>query len=318
MPLLPDHIIKFLEHSFNDKTSLELLNLLIKRINQLCFEECQIDRVACTLTPMCTRRFLLKLRIKNGLSVEDLPQFCYSVHKGIIERDFRNKTVVYKPFDAYLYIIDFLDIFFHGDYRKLNKFISFKNFDEAKNIFNYRRNHKNENFDYYFGKNYIIFKFGERVHIMFLKDNYVLCNANRENIPNLELLYELCRFYNELYFQDVKVNLVHNDSVEIILKIPEDILLKVQKTSPEKVDSKSDLYFWDGFAEDLQFMMQFCKEIKLEMDQYNNLSIKLYIRIEGNNSNVKKEKIALKFRDLKILFNFVNRIYNDYYVIWLK
>ena len=109
MPLSPHDILKFFEDA-DDTYDFELLNLLIKRLNVLCFEECEIDRISCTLSPKCTRRFLLKLRIKAGLATEDLPKFCYSVHKNVVLRDFRNKTVVYRPFDSFLYLVDFLDI----------------------------------------------------------------------------------------------------------------------------------------------------------------------------------------------------------------
>ena len=70
MPLEPRHIIEFIGDAPNDKFNSELLDLLIKRVNKLCFDECQIDRIQCTLTPLCTRRFLLKLRIKNGLNLD--------------------------------------------------------------------------------------------------------------------------------------------------------------------------------------------------------------------------------------------------------
>ncbi|TXT59890.1 MAG: hypothetical protein BAJALOKI3v1_1000001, partial [Promethearchaeota archaeon] len=89
MPLEEKHILSFLSNPVNERFNSELLNLLIERIDELCFKECQVDRIACTLTPMCSRRFLLKLRIKNSLGMEDLPKFCYSVHKGIVEREFR-------------------------------------------------------------------------------------------------------------------------------------------------------------------------------------------------------------------------------------
>ncbi|MHA1724030.1 MAG: hypothetical protein ACTSXH_04210 [Promethearchaeota archaeon] len=46
MPLEPNHLLNFLETSFNEKYNSELLELLIKRIDKLCFEECQIDRMA--------------------------------------------------------------------------------------------------------------------------------------------------------------------------------------------------------------------------------------------------------------------------------
>jgi len=131
MPLQPEHIAKFLDENVDVKFKTELLKLLRERIDRLCFKECEIDRIQCTLTPLCTRRTLLKIRLLNGLTLEDQPNFCYSVHKNIIFRDFRNKTVIYKPNDAYLYLIDFFDVFFHGDYRKLNKFFSKEDFKET-------------------------------------------------------------------------------------------------------------------------------------------------------------------------------------------
>lgn len=45
MPLEPKHIKNFLKNSANDKFNSELLDLIIKRLNKLCFEECQIDRI---------------------------------------------------------------------------------------------------------------------------------------------------------------------------------------------------------------------------------------------------------------------------------
>ena len=278
MPLHPSHILRFLSNVSNEKDNTELLNLLIKRINNLCFNECQVDRVACTLTPLCSRRFLLRLRIKNGLKIDDLPKFCYSVLKGVIERDFRGKTVVYKPFDSYLYLVDFLDIFFHGDYRKLNKFLSFKKWDDAFQIFNDRILYRNENFEYQITDNFnfLIFKFEDRLNIIYIDEGYVICNANRENITNLELLKGICELYKKIYFPDVQVALDPSDSVLISIIITNDILSKVKPNpgiSNERdnklmieniavIDSKPEGYskldyFWKVFSDDLESLMQF-------------------------------------------------------------
>ncbi|MFW9882411.1 MAG: hypothetical protein ACFFG0_55825 [Candidatus Thorarchaeota archaeon] len=164
MPLHSRDILQFLAKESDTKIKSELIDLLRSRIDNLCFEQCQIDRIQCTLTPLCSRRFLNKLRIKSGLKTEDLPQFCYSVHKGVVERYFRNKTLIYRPFDAYLYLIDFLDVFFHGDYRKLNKFISFNKWDEVFKIFDDRIHNRNEKFEYLKIDNYLILKFEDRIH----------------------------------------------------------------------------------------------------------------------------------------------------------
>ena len=318
MPLTPDKILKFLDNESETKFKSELLDLLRKRIDKLCFDECEKDRILCTLTPLCSRRFLLKLRIKNDLKLDELPKFCYSVHKGVIERFFRNKTIVYRPYDAYLYLIDFLDVFFHGDYRKLNKFLSFKNWDEAFKIFDDRIHNRNEKFDYLLTENYLVFKFEDRIHVIFLNEIYVLCNANRENIPDLELLEGICKLYSGINFPEVKLRQRQSKHVEITVKVPYDVLNEISTEPSIKNDSKADKYFWNTFWEDLNALTQYCDEIHLQMDKNQNLEIILYLRTETSNYDEEENPVPLRFRDLGLILNFINRIYQDYYIIYLN
>lgn len=318
MPLTADEILKFLDNESEAKFKTELLDLLRKRIDNLCFEDCERDRIQCTLTPLCSRRFLLKLRIKNGLKYEDLPKFCYSVHKGVIERFFRNKTVVYRPYDAYLYLIDFLDVFFHGDYRKLNKYLSFKNWEDSFKIFDDRINNRNEKFDYLLTDNYLIFKFEDTIHVIFLKEQYVLCNANRENIPNLELLEGVCRLYSGIYFPEINLKQRQSKHVEITVKVPYDVLNEVSAVPSKEKDSKADQYFWNTFWEDLNALSQYCDEIHLQMDLNQNLEIILYLSTETSIIDEDENPVPLRFRDLRLILNFINRIYQDYYIVWVE
>jgi len=317
MPLNEEHILKYLSKESDAKTKSELIDLLKIRIDKLCFEECERDRIACTLQPKCSRRFLLKMRIKSGLTIEDLPKFCYSVHKGVIERYFRNKTVIYRPYDSYLYLIDFLDIFFHGDYRKLNKFISFNKWDEVFKIFDDRIHNRNENFNYLLIDDYLIIKFEDRLHIAFLKEKYVLCNANRENIASLELLYGIGKIYASLYFPEVKLTYMTSKHIEVTLKVPADVLTEVSREPTHTNNSKADQYFWNTFWEDLNALTQICNQINLNTDKNQNLEIILYINLLTNNYNEEGQKSRLRFRDLRLIFNFITRIYQDYYIIWV-
>ncbi|MHA1273898.1 MAG: hypothetical protein ACTSVV_15130 [Promethearchaeota archaeon] len=312
MPLSPRHIEDFLADETNDKLNTELLDLLIKRINQLCFEECQIDRITCTMSPSCSRRFLLKLRIKNGLPREDLPLFCYDIQKKTIMRDFRGKSVIYKPFDAYLYLIDFLDIFFHGDYRKLNKFLTFKEFDKALKIFDDRRENRNENFIYIFTDNYIVFDYENRIHVIFLEKNYVLCNALRDSIESLELLKAICDLHAKPFFPNIKVNLIPGDSVELSMTIPNKIVLSIEEDKFFHGENKSHSYFWNEFADDLYNITDFCKEINLYFDKNANLKIKLYISLLTNLISRNKKRLKIRFRNLKIIFDFFNRLIEEF------
>lgn len=317
MPLDPNHLINFLENISNDKFSSEMLFLLINRIDKLCFEECQIDRIACTLTPMCTRRFLLKLRIKNNLTIDDLPEFCYSVQKNALYRDFYGKTVVYKPFDAYLYLIDFLDVFFHGDYRKLNKFISFKNWDDTFKIFDDRID-RGEDFRYQLTGNYMIFKYGDRIHIIFINEKYALCNAHRENINSLEILFGLCELYRKFHFPEFKVKYNPSKFVEISAIVPRDVIFNISSNpNPEEDLSKLDDYFWNTFPKDLDALLEISQGISLKINQYtHNLVIKLYLNLETN-SYVGVRKNSLRYRDLRLLFNFFYRLYFEFYELHL-
>ena len=317
MPLKPEDIIKFLDNESETKFKTELLNLLNKRINTLCFDECERDRIVCTLTPLCSRRFLLKMRIKNGLNIEDLPQFCYSVHKGVIEREFRNKTVIYRPFDTFLYLIDFLDVFFHGDYRKLNKFISFDNWEDVQKIFDDRINNRNENFKYLLTKDYFIFKFEDKIHVMFIKDKFVLCNANREHISSLDLLFGICKLCAEQFFPEINLKLLPSKNVEISVKVPYEILIKIGEKPIDEQSTKANDYFWNTFWEDLNALTRYCDEIHLQMDKNQNLEIALSISLLTNNYSEEEKRVPLRFRDLRLILNFVTRIYTDYYIIWV-
>ncbi len=310
MPLEPEHINRFLENDSDMKSRSELIDLLNKRIYKLCFEECQVDRILCTLSPLCSRRFLLKLRILSELNIEDQPKFCYSVQKNIVLRDFRNKTVVYRPFDAYLYLIDFLDVFFHGDYRKLNKFLSKNEFKEAKEIFNDRINNRDEDFQYLISKekNYMIFKYGDRIHIIFIDKGYVLCNANRESIISLELLKGLIDLFSKIFFPEVKIRLVANEHVEVITIIPKATLSEISETPIESEENKKEYYLWNVFPNDLDALSQFCKEINMYIDKKGNFALKLCIGLES---------INLRYRDLRLIFNIIFRLYNDFYILWV-
>ena len=316
-PLQPEHIANFFDDDVDAKFKTELLELLRERIDRLCFKECEIDRIQCTLTPLCTRRTLLKIRLLNGLTLEDQPNFCYSVHKNIIFRDFRDKTVIYKPNDAYLYLIDFFDVFFHGDYRKLNKFFSKEDFKEARKIFNDRINNRDEDFRYFLTKDhdFMIFKYDEKIHVCFINEKYALCNANRENITELKLLFGLCKLFSQIYFPEVKLKYIPDECVEITLIIPKEILSSISNEIPENEDSKRDNYIWNDFPSDLDALSQFCKEINIFIDRKQNLAIKISISVKAENNKNSISSVTLRYRDLRLVFNILFRLYNDFYIL---
>ena len=153
--------------------------------------------------------------------------------------------------------------------------------------------------------------------IIFFEEGYALCNANRENIVSIEMLYSLCKLYADIYFPEVNLSLLGSKHVEISVKIPYDVLTKVKSEAAEVNDSKTDNYFWNTFWEDLNALSQFCDEIHLQMDKNQNLEIALSISLLSSNYSEDEKRLPLRFRDLRLILNFITRIYTDYYIIWV-
>jgi len=318
MPLEQNHIANFLKdkNNSNPRHKSELFNLLRDRIEELC-EICSKDRIRNVLNPMCYHRFLIGLRLLNGLGIEDQPKFCYNVHKDIVFRDFRNKTVIYKPNDAYLYLIDFFDNFFHGGYRRLNLMFAKKDFKAVKKSFDDRINNRDENFQYQLtdDENFMVFKYDEKIHVIFIKENYALCNATREYVKDLELLFGLCKLFARIYFPEIKLKLIQTNCVEIKTIIPKETLQNISATEPKDEDSKRDKYIWNVFPSELDTLSQFSKEINIYLDKKKNLAIRLHIGIESEGILNRPKRFLLRYRDLRLIFNILYRLYNDFYIL---
>jgi hypothetical protein len=216
-----------------------------------------------------------------------------------------------------LYLIDFFDDFFHGDYRKLTKFFSKKDFKEANKIFDDRINNRDEHFQYLLtdDKNFMVFKYEDKIHVAFIKENYALCNATREYITDLELLFGLCKLFARIYFPEIKLKLIPTNCVEIKTVIPKETLQKISVTEPTDEGSKRDKYIWNVFPDELDTLSQFSKEINIYLDKKKDLVIRLHIGIESEGILNRSKRNLLRYRDLRLIFNIFYRLYNDFYVL---
>jgi len=318
MPLEDSDIIQFLNNPVNERFNSEMIDLLIQEIDNLCFKKCQVDRITCTLNPMCTRRFLLNLRIRKGLDLEELPKFCYSVQKGVIERYLKGRTVVYKPSDSYLFLIDFLDIFFHENYRRLNKFITFKNWEEAKELIDEEIANGKE-ISYQKTDRYFFIKYNDELHVIFLDKGYVLCNADREDILNIEQIKGILDLYSDDLFPEVNIKSNQDNVVKIRIKIPNDIVSNINfdKIKEEVNEESNEFYFKEEFHKDLFDLSSYCSKISLSSNFYEDLIINLLINEKTHKYKDEKVQIPLRYRDLKTIITFLDKLYNRYYVIWI-
>ena len=110
-----------------------------------------------------------------------------------------------------------------------------------------------------------------------------------------------------LYFPEIERRIIPNECVEIKSYIPKDILNSVSQEPPKNEDNKEDQYFWNTFANDLDALSQFCKEINLYIDRKENLSIELHLDVNN----------GIRYRDLRLVFNIIFRLYNEFYIIWI-
>ncbi len=61
-----------------------MLTEVFKKMDKTC-QDCQRDRMRCTLRPLCPDRVFLNILIALGTRTSDLPTFCYQVHIRALE-----------------------------------------------------------------------------------------------------------------------------------------------------------------------------------------------------------------------------------------
>jgi hypothetical protein len=68
-----------------------LLSDVLGKMESTC-EECQRDRMRCTLRPLCPERVFLNILISAGAAFDDLPPFCYEVHLRNLDAYLKSKA----------------------------------------------------------------------------------------------------------------------------------------------------------------------------------------------------------------------------------
>jgi adenylate kinase family enzyme len=103
--------------------------------------------------------------------------------------------------------------------------------------------------------------------------------------------------------------------VEIKTIIPKETLQNISSTEPTEEDSKRDKYIWNVFPSELDTLSQFSKEINIYLDKKKDLVIRLHIGIESESILNRPKHSLLRYRDLRLIFNILYRLYNDFYIL---
>jgi replicative DNA helicase len=164
-----------------------------------------------------------------------------------------------------------------------------------------------------------LIKYDDKLHVIFIKEGYVICNANREEIRDLELIKGISNLNSKMSFQETSVRILDDNMVRLMVKIPHDVLTRIkndQIKEDEELD-KPDNYFWNVFHKDLQNLTEHCQKISLIMNNTQDLRIELFLNNDSNNFIDQAKRVPLRFRDLEEVLNFIDKVYNEFYVIWV-
>jgi len=295
-------IIDFLlKHGFK-KQNTELLKIFAKEIDNLC-AKCQRDRIQCTLSPLCSRRFLLKLRIKSGAKLDDVPKFCYRQLVNLIARDKEKKRTLYRPVDSYIYLLDFFAIFFPKNYRSLFKNLSFRKYEEAIDVLESFKRKMKDDFRYFLTENYLIIEFYEKIYLSYLKEQYVCCNLRRDEISDINLLENLILFLSTNY-SHIIVERTPEDSILISLKVFKKKQTDLHKYFNEDIDENKSL-----FLKDIDIISDISNEIKIYYDKSDNIDVRLNVKLKTNINHEFFGKRQINYENIQNIFEFFNHLY---------
>jgi hypothetical protein len=167
------------------------------------------------------------------------------------------------------------------------------------------------------------------LHVIFLDEGYVICNANRENIKDLELIKGVLELYSDIFFSEVDIQMDPEESVVTAqINIPYEIVSNVADNFTQNTEQQEEgvlenqtenknYYFWKKFPEELFELSKYCYSIHIDKNDFNDLTIKFEVNTNTHRFNNRRIQLPLRFRDLDRIIEFLSHLYNQFYVIHL-
>ncbi len=302
----PRAIIDFLLKYGSKKQNSELLKKFSGEIDSLC-KQCQQDRIQCSITPLCSRRYLLKLRIKSGAKLEDLPKFCYRQLVNMIARDKEKKRTLYKPRDSYIYLLDFLAIFFPKHYRALFKSLSFRNYIESIDVLESFRKQNKDKFRYLLKEKHLLIEFHNKLYVVFLKEQYVCCNLKNEPLYDINLLEDVILFLST-EIPGIVVERTKENNIDVWFRVENSNRVDLERYfSIKSEDLKEDDH---SFGKDIGVLTDISNDVRFSFDESDDFNLKLNFKLKTNTNNQFAGKESVKVSDVKRVFNIFNHLIN--------
>lgn len=168
-------------------------------------EECQDDRMTCTVRPLCEKRRWLSILIKSGVNEANIPRFCYELQVKIVNRMLEQEKYFYEPEDCAIYLDDFFLLIFQGAPYTLAKMLENEEYDDISwKIEGYFRTRFNKVLALDLGESLILYV-DEKLWLFDYIGNYMIYNVKDERIISKSILLALIKTMNRYYKHEVKV-----------------------------------------------------------------------------------------------------------------
>ncbi len=245
----PDDFAKFIMTRGSQRDFPFVSEELLEHFKTKC-QECQRDRMVCSLSPMCFRRHYMNLLIKAGAEIEELPQFCYSQQISNVQRFLQKKRTLYPATDSIIYLKDFLKLAFEEDSKQLQKFFDKLDTAGAARLFQKtREREKDLKMRFRLTNNYCLLAFEEIVFLLDIRENLAKIDPRREEIFFRETFFLLLELYSEIYQIQYSQKTVPSEEgqigtkdellVEFIIpagEITQDLTVKVNEVFQSAID----------------------------------------------------------------------------------
>jgi hypothetical protein len=303
------------------KTAMNWLKqLLFKEINEYC-AACEGDRMLCVMSPKCTERILLKVRMQADATPDQLPRFCYSQSLNNLKRYLEKKTTLYQPVDVWIYAQDYIDVVFpklkiqtfkqnlknpkeiHNAIRKSNVpavYFDLKNIDAQmfRRIIERDKMIKEGTFLYDLRDTFLLIWYEKQISITDFETNITVCNAAYDIIEKLTIVDMVFQIYC------AEFNINHHTTY----KSENEILLSMNVPFKDlKEDIEKNLAFLDEF---IKFLQNYFFEIHINLDPNNNFVVSVSYQ------NVEKllDRIGLIF----ITYDGIRQIISNFFNLTKK
>ena len=220
-------------------------------------EECQEDRMACTVKPMCDKRRWLSILIKAGVPKNQVPPFCYELQQKIMTRSLNKEKYFYEPEDCAIYLDDFFLLMPHESPSKLIRMLENEAYDSLSwKIETFFRKKFKKVIDLDMGESLILLADDIMWYFDYL-DRYVILNLHGERFLNQSSLLATLKLLNR--YNKLKVRIFEKSEENWLLDL---VLFRISSAEIGQDDAFKKL-----LADEIGKIAKLTKDINFKIEE---------------------------------------------------